>query len=126
MAQRNFQEIALLLHRDDDVAVLKRPLKTGDVVRYGSGDLHIAEPIAAGHKLAVKAITAGAPVRKYGQVIGFAQAAIPPGAHVHTHNLVLQDFDRDYAFCAEAKPIAYYPAERMRFFEGYARPGGQV
>ena len=26
----------------------------------------------------------------------------------------------------EAKPVVYYPAEQMRFFQGYARPGGRV
>jgi len=42
----------------------------------------------------------GAPVKKYGQVIGFAKGDIAPGDHVHTHNLVVKDFARDYAFCA--------------------------
>ena len=35
-------------------------------------------------------IEAGEPVRKYGQVIGRATAAIARGAHVHTHNLATQ------------------------------------
>ncbi len=39
-----------------------------------------------GHKAAVRAIAAGAPVRKYGVVIGTATQAIRPGEHVHVHN----------------------------------------
>src|SRR5207245_1991654 len=51
---------------------------------------------------------------------------IPPGAHVHTHNLLLKDFGRDYQFCVDARPVDFYPSEQMRFFQGYARPGGRV
>ena len=40
-----------------------------------------------GHKIALHAITSGAPVRKYGQYIGAATADIAPGEHVHVHNL---------------------------------------
>src|SRR5262249_10578555 len=104
----------------------KRPVEPGDILCRGSVDLTITEPIGAGHKLAVKPIAPGAPVRKYGQIIGFAQGAIAPGTHVHSHNLVLKDFGRCYVFCTDAKPIDYPPPEQMRSFAGYARPGGQV
>src|SRR5262249_44898027 len=82
--------------------------------------------IPAGHKIALKEIADGEPVKKYGQIIGFAQGRILPGEHVHTHNLLLKDFGRDYQFCRETRPMELYPAERMRHFQGYARPGGQV
>src|SRR5437660_992782 len=115
MAQRNFAEIALLLQEKDSVAVLKKPVKPGDVIHHGSLEWSITEPIAAGHKVAVRAVNEGAPVRKYGQIIGFAQKNIPAGAHVHTHNLMLKPVDRQYEFCSETKLIDYYPPERMRF-----------
>ena len=35
----------------------------------------------------MRAIPAGESVIKYGNPIGVATAAIPPGAHVHTHNV---------------------------------------
>jgi altronate dehydratase small subunit len=41
-----------------------------------------------GHKFALADIAAGAPVVKYGAVMGTATADIPAGAHVHTHNVV--------------------------------------
>src|SRR5687767_667256 len=68
----------------------------------------------------------GAPVRRYGQTIGFAQGCVAPGEHVHTHNLAMREFGREYAFCADAKPLDVYPAEKMRFFQGYSRPNGRV
>ena len=126
MTQRQFADVAVLLHGNDDVAVLKRPVKAGDELCNGSLQLRVAQNIGPGHKIALKAISEGAPVRKYGQIIGFAQGRIASGEHVHTHNLVLKEFGRDYQFCEEARPVNYYPPEEMRFFQGYARPGGRV
>src|ERR1043166_5147122 len=126
MPQRDFDEVAILLRQNDSVAVLKRPVKAGDELVNGSMRLRAAQSIGAGHKISVAAITDGEPVRKYGQIIGFAQGPIAPGDHVHTHNLVLKDFGRDYEFCTAAKPLDLYPAQQMRAFQGYARPGGRA
>jgi len=126
MAQRDFNETAVRLRAADSVAVLKRPVKAGDDLNGGPTALHIRENIGAGHKIALEEIPDGAPVKKYGQIIGFARGTIPPGAHVHTHNLVMKDFGRDYQFCADAVPVDYYRPEKMRYFHGYARPGGRV
>ena len=47
----------------------------------------VIEPIASGHKVALRRIAVGEPVIKYGSPIGTATAVIAPGAHVHTHNV---------------------------------------
>jgi altronate hydrolase len=124
MAQKQLDEHAVILRSSDHVAVLKRPVKAGDELVSGSVRLRIAQSIAAGHKVALVEIPDGAPVKKYGQTIGFAEGRIAPGDHVHTHNLAMKDFGRDYAYCADAQPVAYY--ETMRSFQGYARPNGRV
>jgi altronate hydrolase len=126
MPERANDPVAVKLHDSDSVAVLKRPLKADEELQLDSLRLRAAGKIGAGHKIALQEIADGAPVRKYGQIIGFAQGRIAPGEHVHTHNLVLKDFGRDYRFCAEARPVRYYPPEQMRFFQGFARPGGRV
>jgi altronate dehydratase small subunit len=45
-----------------------------------------AQPVPAGHKVALRAIAADEPVVKYGAVIGMATRAIAAGEHVHLHN----------------------------------------
>ena len=55
-----------------------------------------ARRIPAGHKVAVRAHAKGEPIRRYGQIIGFATDAIEPGAWVHTHNCEMGDFSRDW------------------------------
>ena len=126
VTQRNSAEVAVLLHETDNVAVLKRPVKAGDELLHDSVRLRIAQSIVAGHKIALVAIADGAPVRKYGHVIGFAQGCISAGEQVHTHNLVMKEVGRDYQFCVDARPVEFYPSEKMRHFPGYARPGGRT
>src|SRR5438874_13259040 len=110
---------ALRLNPADNVAVLKRFVKSG--TDLGDG-IKAARDITPGHKIAIAAIAEGAPVVKYGQIIGFARGTISPGDHVHVHNVVVKEFGRDYQFCADAKPVKYYPGEKMRTFQGFSRP----
>lgn len=124
MSQRPFDEVAILLRPDDYVAVLKKPVKAGEELTGPSVRVTAAQAIPAGHKIAVVDLAHDAPVRKYGQTIGFALGRIRAGEHVHTHNLVLRDFSRDYAFCSEARPLPPLDSAESRAFSGYARPGG--
>jgi altronate hydrolase len=71
----------------DDVGLVLGDVRRGSPVRTVDGVVPATDDIPAGHKVAVRAIPAGAPVRKYGEVIGVAREAILPGAHVHLHNL---------------------------------------
>ncbi|HET7695667.1 MAG TPA: UxaA family hydrolase [Vicinamibacterales bacterium] len=70
----------------DNVATALEALEVGQVLA-AVGSLTVREPIPRGHKIAVRAIRAGAEVMKYGSPIGRATSDIPPGAHVHTHNV---------------------------------------
>ncbi|MFM0700753.1 UxaA family hydrolase [Paraburkholderia sediminicola] len=109
------------LHPDDDVVIARHQLVAG--MRIGSG-VAVRGLIPAGHKLAVHGIETGAPVRRYGQIIGFATRAIEAGEHVHTHNLSMGNFDRDYAFGADAKLAPTVAAAAQ--FMGIVRADGRV
>lgn len=119
-----FEEVLIHLHPSDEVAVARRTVKAGTELANGSRRVTAAKTIPAGHKISLVAIDDGSPVRRYGQIIGFAQGRIAVGDHVHTHNLVCKDFSRDYTAGTDVKPIA--PALTARTFQGYARPGGKV
>ena len=82
--------------------------------------------IPVGHKVATEAIAAGKPIRKYNQIIGFATEAIDPGTHVHTHNVEMKTFNRDYKFGEDAKPTHYVPDPQKATFQGIKRPDGRV
>ena len=115
---------AVVLRSDDNVAVAARPIPRGFVAGARRSNVEVREPIGLGHKVALADIAAGEPVRKYGQIIGFASRAIPAGSQVHVHNLKADLFERDYAFATE-HPVAPQP-DRVRTFQGYLRPDGRV
>ena len=111
------------LHPADDVVIARAQLVGGTSVE----GVAVRGLIPAGHKVAMRAIAPGAPVRRYNQIIGFASKAIAPGEHVHTHNLNMGpdkgDFVRDYAFGADVKPA---PTPRVATFMGIKRSDGRV
>jgi arabinonate dehydratase len=84
------------------------------------------ERVPRGHKMAIAAIREGEPVRKYGQIIGFASKHIAPGDWVHEHNVGLHDFARDYQFAEGTKNDEVLPPDLRATFEGYVRPNGKT
>ncbi|MBP6559288.1 MAG: altronate dehydratase, partial [Burkholderiaceae bacterium] len=111
------------LHPADDVVIARARLVGGTTVE----GVAVRGLIPAGHKVAMRALAPGEPVRRYNQIIGFASKAIAPGEHVHTQNLNMGpdkgDFARDYAFGADVKPA---PAPRTATFMGIKRADGRV
>jgi altronate hydrolase len=82
--------------------------------------------IPRGHKMATAKIARGAPVTKFGQIIGFATADIMPGEHIHTHNCGFAAFERDYAFAEGARPRDVLPPGQQATFQGFRRANGRV
>jgi len=65
-------------------------------------------------------------VRKYGQIIGFAKAAIKPGEWVHEHNCAMQDLELDYAHGADARPVNLVGEDERASWQGFKRGNGKV
>lgn len=105
----------------DDVATAIRDIAAGEVV----DGLTARANIPRGHKIALRPIAAGQPVRKYGFAIGLATAAIAPGDLVHSHNLSTGlAGELDYSFRAAAARPPRVDDERT--FQGYRRADGRV
>ncbi|MCP3714973.1 MULTISPECIES: UxaA family hydrolase [Paraburkholderia] len=111
----------ILLDRRDDVAIARGQLMPGSTLY---GDHTVAGMIPPGHKVALRDIEPGEPVRRYGQIIGFASRPIRRGEHVHTQNLSMGDFERDYAFGVDAHDTA--AAAQPATFLGIRRADGRV
>ncbi len=117
---------ALRLHPDDDVLIALVPLGAGRDVAVDGQALPVRQAIAAGHKIALRPVAAGQPVRRYGQVIGFATRAIAPGEHVHSHNLAVGAMRLDYEFGTDVRAIPLVPEAEQRTFMGYRRARGRA
>ena len=116
------RQACLRLHAQDDVLIAVRPLSAGTVL--DSTGLTCLEPISAGHKVAARAIAQDDPVRRYGQIIGFASQAIAAGQHVHSHNLAFRPFERDPAI-GSARRVSPQTRSGDRFM-GIVRADGRV
>jgi len=115
---------AIRIHPDDNVAVAMGDIPARALVNIAGMTLECTAPVPAMHKLALEAIASGEPVRKYGQVIGFASVDIHRGEHVHVHNCRMGELEMDYGFCRDAVPTEYVPEPERDTFQGYRRPGG--
>jgi|HubBroStandDraft_6_1064221.scaffolds.fasta_scaffold61189_3 altronate hydrolase len=121
IAQRALSPV-IRLNPNDDVVIARHQLSAGTSIQQEN--LVAAEMIPPGHKVAARRIEAGEPVRRYNQIIGSASQTIEPGYHVHTHNLKMAEFERDYSFCSDAKPTEY--VEHPASFMGIVRPDGRI
>jgi altronate hydrolase len=113
----------LKLNEADDVAIARDALAAGTTLDEVGG-LVVRSDIPAAHKIALRPIAVGDAVRRYGQIIGFATHAIEPGEHVHTQNVSIGEFARDYAFSTEVKAVD--KAVEPLTFLGFRRADGRV
>jgi altronate hydrolase len=104
----------------DSVATALRDLDAGE---HQAG-LTLAEPVARGHKVALRAIAAGEEVLKFGFPIGRATTDIAPGAHVHSHNVATAlAASGDYRYSPDPHPAG---SVATATFDGYRRGDGRV
>ncbi|SNR47356.1 altronate dehydratase [Paracoccus sediminis] len=114
----------LRLNEADNIVVAIADLREGTPVE---GAVRASRRIPRGHKIASRAIAPGEPIRKFGQIIGFASTPIAPGDWVHEQNVTMGDFDRDYAFASEARaPESLRQGEVPAHFQGFRRPDGRT
>jgi len=81
-------EQVVICHRKDNVATAKSVVRTGTLLELPGGKkVEAREEIPFAHKIALRKISRGEAVIKYGERIGRATRAIQPGAWVHIHNV---------------------------------------
>ena len=104
----------------DNVLIARQALPQG--LHLDAEAITVRQPIPSGHKLATERVEQGQPLRRYGQIIGFASQAIDAGDHVHVHNVQMGDFARDYAFGVDTRSLPGSEA----VFQGIVRADGRV
>ncbi|MFC7736332.1 UxaA family hydrolase [Roseomonas sp. GCM10028921] len=84
------------------------------------------QDVPAGHKIAARSIRKGEAVRKYNTVIGYASEDLAPGTWMHSHNILFDAVEKDYAFSKNYRPTDYVPPAERATFQGIRRPDGRV
>jgi altronate dehydratase small subunit len=82
---------AIVIKRQDNVATAIQDIPMGKSAAVGVEEesviVKVIQDIPLGHKLALRRISSGEKILKYGTVIGRATQDIQPGEHVHVHNV---------------------------------------
>lgn len=115
---------SIRLHPRDNVIVAIRALSSGEVVPDQGEALTARVAIPSGHKLAAQPIRTGEPIRKFGQVIGYATSDIFPGDWVHVHNVDRGSVDLDYCLCEDVPVTEFLP--EVETFQGFRRRDGRA
>jgi galactarate dehydratase len=109
----------------DNVAIVVNP----DGLPPGTplpGGLVVLEPVPQAHKIALENLAEDAPIRRYGQVIGYASRAIAKGSWI-TEDIVRlptpPDFDNLPLATASPHPL---PPLDGYTFEGFRNPNGSA
>ena len=113
--------LVIRLHPDDGVVIARSTLMENTEVAPG---VATRTRIPAGHKVAVRPHAVGEPIRRYGQIIGFATAPIAAGEQVHVQNCGMGEFAKDYAYSRDARPTDF--VNDAASFQGIRRPDGRV
>ena len=113
---------AIRLHEHDNVAIALKDIAAGERIEHVP--VPVSGPVRRGHKIATRDLTPGEALRRYGQVVGQATAAIRAGEHVHSHNCGMTRHSQDYDFACDNAPLAAIGEERR--FMGYRRDDGRV
>ncbi|MBS7706403.1 UxaA family hydrolase [Chelatococcus asaccharovorans] len=110
------------LNDADNIIVAVDPIEPGALAE---GVVATAR-VPRGHKMAIVPIAQGEPVRKFGQIIGFASCPIAPGDWVHEHNVEMHAFAREYHFAEDARDEPVLPLAEQATFQGFRRANGKV
>ena len=112
------------LNQKDNVVVARRDVPAGMAVE--SEGFTTRTEVPAGYKAAARDIRKGSRFSKYNTCIGFAAEDTPAGTMMHSHNIVFEHVDLDYAFSRDYHPTELLPPEQRATFQGFVRPDGRV
>lgn len=114
------------IHADDNVAVALAAVCAGETLAVSDAGQTVTarEDIAQGHKIALRNITTGEPVVKYGFPIGTAKQDIAAGEWVHVQNVTTGlSEEAAYTYTPEVTPLASIVPET---FDGFVRADGRA
>ncbi len=93
-------------------------------MEIGGARITLLDAVPQGHKFALRSHAEADVFVRYGEAIGRASAAVAPGKHVHSHNLVTA-LAGERVYAAPASGTAALTAKPLPSWRGYARADGR-
>ncbi|WP_085523763.1 UxaA family hydrolase [Tuberibacillus sp. Marseille-P3662] len=115
------------IHDDDSAFITLKAQSKGTTLVVGNSKITLKEDVPQGHKVALKPISKGEDIYKYGYPIGIATEAIGSGEWIHSHNMKTKlEGLLDYEYQPSSDKAATYNPVENRTFKGYIRDNGEV
>lgn len=124
MAELTDRPAVIRLDAADNVVVARIEIAAGTEVP--SEGVTALQDVPLGHKIATREIRKGEPVLKYATIIGFAGEDIAPGTWLHSHNVLVDDFQKDYRFSQDYVETPLLPDDERARFMGIRRADGRI
>jgi len=118
------KNLTIRLDANDNVVVARVEIPKGTAIEAES--VTALQDIPLGHKIATRPIEKGEAVLKYDTIIGFAGEDIVPGTWMHSHNVLMDSFAKDYRHGQDYRPTELLPPEERATFMGIRRADGRV
>jgi galactarate dehydratase len=115
----------LQVRSDDNVAVIVNETGLSAGTRFDSG-LKLIEDIPEAHKVALADIDAGAPILRYGAVIGYATEPLARGSWVHEGRMRMPSAPSLDNLPFAKSPSPGLPPVEGRSFDGFLNDDGSV
>ncbi len=117
------QRLTIRIQPQDNVAVAVRDLPAGTVIENG---VAARDPIPQAHKIALEDIPQGAPILRYGVILGHAKKDIPAGSWVNEHMLDLPESPAldDLPWGTNLVPLENLPDPPETTWMGYRNVSG--
>ena len=124
-SEKKLRPLYIQVHPRDTVAIIVNEGGLPAGTQFDSG-LTLIEDIPEAHKVALVDMQAGAPILRYGSIIGFANSAIAKGSWVHESRMRMPTAPSlDNLPLATAVPPTLPPLEGHTF-EGFLNDDGSV
>src|ERR1700733_4769058 len=124
-SEKKLRPLYVQVHPQDTVAIIVNESGLPAGTRFDSG-LTLIEDVPEAHKVALVDIEAGAPILRYGSVIGYAEKFIAKGSWVHSERIRLPVAPSlDNLPLATSTPPSMSPLEGYTF-EGFLNDDGSV
>ena len=111
------------INSKDDVAVAFKTIAKGSTVKIDDEKIKVQEEIPRDHKMALRDISEGEDILKYGHAIGRASQNINKGEKVHTHNVKTNlEGKLEYSYNPQATNKVITKADKLKYiptFKGY-------
>lgn len=119
------QPLSIQVHAADNVAIIVNQDGLPAGTQLPSG-LTLIDDVPEAHKVALTDIAHGAPIVRYGEIIGYAQGTLRAGSWVHEDRMIQPAAPAlDALPLATATPAPLPPLEGYTF-EGFVNPDGSV